>query len=307
MSDYCIRGTGAGEGIRIWVCTTTNLCEEARRRHNTYPVASAALGRMLTAGVMMGLNLKGEDILTLRVLGNGPLGAIVVVANARGEVRGYVENPHVHVPSIRPGKLNVGDAVGKEGFLYVVKDLGLKDPYTGSVPLVSGEIAEDLTRYFFESEQTPSAVGLGVLINPDHTVKAAGGYIVQLMPGVDEEAITQLEKNIAAAPPVSQMIDNDMTPEEIGLRILDGMDFHVLEKQPVSFKCNCSRERAQHILKGIGRDELYALLDDQGCGELTCHFCEEKYRFSKEEIKEMISEIDRASKKKQIKLNSSSL
>ncbi|MCR6544447.1 Hsp33 family molecular chaperone HslO [Dehalobacterium formicoaceticum] len=301
MSDYCIRGTGAGGGIRIWVATTTNLCEEARRRHDTYPTASAALGRLLTAGVMMGLNLKGEDILTLRVLGDGPLGAIVVVANALGEVRGYVENPHVHLPSITPGKLNVGGAVGKEGFLYVVKDLGMKEPYTGSVPLVSGEIGEDLTRYFAESEQTPSAVALGVLVNPDNTVKAAGGYIVQLMPGVSDEDITQLEKNIASVLPVSQMIDEGITPEEIGAKVLAGMDLQVLEKQPVSFQCKCSRERVQHILQGIGREELCALLEDQGCGELTCHFCGEKYLFSEAELKEMIDEADRERKEKEEK------
>jgi len=257
------------------------------------PTASAALGRLLTVGVMMGLNLKGEDTLTIRVMGNGPLGAMVVAANSRGEVRGYVENPHTHLPSKSPGKLDVGGAVGKEGFLYVIKDLGLKEPYTGSVPLVSGEIGEDVTRYFAESEQTPSAVALGVLVDTDNSVKAAGGYIIQLMPGVTEEEITLLEKNIEDAPPVSQMIDQGLTSEEIGKIVLKGMDMEVLEKQPVAFKCPCSRERLAYVLKGIGVDELKSLLKEQGGAELACHFCGEKYRFNENELKQMISENEK--------------
>lgn len=290
MFDYCIRATAADGRIRCWAASTTTLCDEARRRHNTYPTASAALGRLLTAGVMMGLNLKGEDTLTLRVLGNGPLGAIVVVANARGEVRGYVQNPHTHLPSKSPGKLDVGGAVGKNGFLYVIKDLGLKEPYTGSVPLVSGEIGEDVTRYFAESEQTSSAVSLGVLVDTDNTVKAAGGYIVQLMPGVTEEEIGELEKNIGEVPPVSQMIDQGMTPEEIGEQVLKGMGIQVLEKHPVAFKCKCSRKRLEHVLKGIGKDELESVLQEQGHAELNCHFCGEQYLFEEDELKEMIAE-----------------
>jgi len=293
MYDYCIRATAADGRIRCWAASTTNLCEEARRRHDTYPTASAALGRLLTAGVMMGLNLKGEDTLTLRILGDGPLGAVVVVANAQGEVRGYVQNPHTHLPSKSPGKLDVGGAVGKDGFLYVIKDLGLKEPYTGGVPLVSGEIGEDVTRYFAESEQTPSAVSLGVLVDTDNTVKAAGGYIVQLMPGVTEEEIGELEKNIGEVPPVSQMIDQGMTPEEIGEQVLKGMGFQVLEKNPVAFKCKCSRERVSHVLKGIGRDELEDILQEQGHAELNCHFCGEKYLFEEDELKQMIAETDK--------------
>ncbi|MGI6685947.1 MAG: Hsp33 family molecular chaperone HslO [Bacillota bacterium] len=294
MSDYCIRATAAGGRIRCWAASTTNLCEEARKRHDTYPTASAALGRLLTAGVMMGLNLKGEDTLTLRIMGDGPLGAVVVTANARGEVRGYVQNPHTHLPSKRPGKLDVGRAVGKDGFLYVIKDLGLKEPYTGSVPLVSGEIGEDVTRYFAESEQTPTAVSLGVLVDTDNSVKAAGGYIVQVMPGVTEEEITQLEKNIENSPPVSQMIAQGMVPEEIGEEVLKGMNIQVLEKHPVAFKCKCSREHLGYILKGIGKDELTSLLKEQGGAELTCHFCGERYRFDEEDLKGMIKEDEEA-------------
>ncbi|MEL7565401.1 MAG: Hsp33 family molecular chaperone HslO [Dehalobacterium sp.] len=296
MYDYCIRATAADGRIRCWVASTTNLCEEARRRHDTYPTASAALGRLLTAGVMMGLNLKGEDTLTLRIMGDGPLGAVVVVANAQGEVRGYVQNPHTHLPSKSPGKLDVGGAVGKDGFLYVIKDLGLKEPYTGSVPLVSGEIGEDVTRYFAESEQTPSAVSLGVLVDTDNTVKAAGGYMVQLMPGVTEEEIGALEKNIGKVPPVSQMIDQGMTPEEIGEQVLKGLGFQVLEKHPVAFKCKCSRERVSYVLKGIGKDELTAILQDQGYAELNCHFCGEKYKFGEDELKTMIAEAEKEDK-----------
>lgn len=291
MSDYCIRATGLEGRIRCWSASTTLLCEEARRRHDTYPTASAALGRLLTAGVMMGLNLKGEDTLTLRLMGDGPLGAVVVVANARGEVRGYVENPHTHLPSKSPGKLDVGGAVGKSGFLYVIKDLGLKEPYTGRVPLVTGEIGEDLTRYFAESEQTPSAVSLGVLVDTDNRVKAAGGYIVQLMPGVTEEEISQLEKNIGEIPPVSQMIAQGLTPEEIGSQVLKGMDMQVLEKHPVVFQCKCSRERLKDVLKGIGKAELESILQEQGDAELNCHFCGEKYRFGEDDLKAMIVEV----------------
>lgn len=296
MSDYCIRATAAQGRIRCWAASTTNLCEEARKRHDTFPTASAALGRLLTAGLMMGLNLKGEDTVTLRVMGDGPLGAVVVVANAKGEVRGYVQNPHTHLPSKSPGKLDVGGAVGKEGFLYVIKDLGLKEPYTGSVPLVSGEIGEDVTRYFAESEQTPSAVSLGVLVDTDNSVKAAGGYIVQLMPGVTEDEISQLEKNIREVPPVSQMIDQGMTPEEIAEQVLKGMEMEILGKSSVAFKCKCSRERLEHVLKGIGRDELSSILEEQGHAELVCHFCGERYQFEEDELKAMIADVEKESK-----------
>lgn len=293
MSDYCIRATAAEGQVRLWTADTTGLCEEARRRHDTYPTATAALGRVLTAAVIMGLNLKGEDILTMRVSGDGPLGSVVATANARGLVRGYVQNPHIHLPSKAPGKLDVGGAVGKNGFLYVTKDLGLKEPYTGSVPLVSGEIGEDVTRYFTESEQTPSAVSLGVLVETDNSVRAAGGFIVQLMPGVTEEVISQVERNIRLAPPVSQMVDDGLTPEEIAERVLDGMKISILDKTPAVFQCTCSRERLEWVLKGMDTKELKSILTEQGNAELICRFCNEKYMFSDEDLKILIDEVER--------------
>lgn len=292
MSDYCIRVTAAEGQVRCWVASTTQMCDEARMRHDTYPTATAALGRLLTAGVMMGLNLKGEDTLTLRVMGDGPLGALVAVANAKGEVRGYVQNPHVHLPSKSPGKLDVGSAVGTNGFLYVIKDLGLKDPYTGSVALMSGEIAEDITLYFAESEQTPSVVALGVLVDNDNSVKASGGFILQLMPGATEEVISQIEKNIANIPPVSQMINEGVTPEQIAEKLLEGMESKVLEDIPVIFKCKCSRERLEGSLKSLGKDELQSILEEDGQAELVCHFCGEKYQFEKEDLVNLINEIN---------------
>ncbi|MGI6066472.1 MAG: Hsp33 family molecular chaperone HslO [Bacillota bacterium] len=295
MSDYCIRATAADGQLRCWAASTTDLCEEARKRHDTYPTATAALGRVLTAGVMMGLNLKGEDLLTIRVNGDGPLGSIVVTANARGTVRGYVQNPHTHLPSKAPGKLDVGGAVGKNGLLYVTKDLGLKEPYTGSSPLVSGEIAEDLTRYFAESEQTPSAVALGVLVETDNSVRAGGGYMVQLMPGATDEVVSLLEENIGSVPPVSQMIAVGLTPEEVAARVLKGMDFSVLDKSKVEFQCNCSRERLEWVLKGIGKDDLASLME-QGEAEITCHFCNEKYHFSKEDLERIVKEVKKDKK-----------
>jgi molecular chaperone Hsp33 len=290
MTDYCIRATAAKGQVRCWAAMTTALCEEARKRHDTYPVATAALGRLLTAGVMMGLNLKGEDTLTLRVEGDGPIGSIIVAADAAGKVRGYVQNPHIHVPGKVPGKLNVGGAVGIKGFLYIVKDLGLKDTYTGTVSLVNGEIGEEITRYFTESEQIPSAVALGVLVETDNSVRASGGYIVQLMPGASEETILQLEKNISKAPPVSQMVDEGLLPEEIAEKILEYLDPQVLEQVPVKFQCQCTRERLVRVLKAIGLAELESLLKEEGQAEITCSFCGEKYLFSAEDLQEIINE-----------------
>jgi molecular chaperone Hsp33 len=291
MTDYCIRATARKGQVRCWAANTTALCEEARKRHDTYPVATAALGRLLTAGVMMGLNLKGNDTLTLRVEGDGPIGSIIVTADAAGKARGYVQNPQIHVPGKTSGKLNVGGAVGIKGFLYVVKDLGLKDTYTGTVSLVNGEIGEEITRYFTESEQIPSAVALGVLVETDNSVRASGGYIVQLMPGASEETILQLEKNISQAPPVSQMVDEGLMPEEIAEKVLENLDHQVLERVPVKFQCQCNRERLVRVLKAIGLVELESLLKEEGEAEITCSFCGEKYLFSAEDLREIINEV----------------
>lgn len=291
MADYCLKATAEKGSIRAFVSTTSQLVDEARRRHGTSPTATAALGRLLTAAAMMGVTLKGEDTLTLRILGDGPLGALVATANAGGLVRGYVQEPRVHLPSKSPGKLDVGSAVGKNGFLHVTKDLGLKEPYTGSVPLVSGEIAEDLTYYFAVSEQTPTSVALGVLVEPDNSVRAAGGFIVQVMPGCQENLVDQLEKNIGVLPPVSQLILNGEQPEDILARLFQGFEFTIHERQPLKFFCNCSKERMERALISLGPKELQEMIEEQGEAELTCHFCANKYYFSKEELQDILRKM----------------
>jgi len=284
MEDYLVRGVGGEGQFRVFAAVTTGLVEEARRRHDTWPVASAALGRVLTAGLLLGANLKGDDILTLRILGDGPLGAIVVTANAEGEVRGYVQEPHVDLPLTPEGKLPVGSAVGK-GFLYVTKDLGLKEPFTGSVELVSGEIGEDVAQYLLTSEQIPSAVSLGVLIGPDASVRAAGGLIIQLFPGASEETLSHLEKSLAEMPPISSLVNLEMTPEEIVSRAVNGLHVRYLEKYPVRFACKCSREKAGDVLAAMGKEEIEKLSQEQGQVEVRCHFCGEKYVFKAPDLK----------------------
>lgn len=278
MEDYLVRGVDEDGQFRVFAAVTTNLVEEARQRHDTWPVASAALGRVLTAGLLLGANLKGDDLLTLRVFGNGPLGAVVVSANADGEVRGYVQEPHVDLPPTPTGKLPVGAAVG-QGLLHVTKDLGLKEPFTGSIELVSGEIGEDVAQYLLTSEQTPSAVSLGVLVGPDAHVKASGGLIVQLFPGADEKILTHLEKSLTAMPPVSSLVNLGLLPEDLVAKAVNGLNIHYLEKHPVCFACKCSREKVGDILAAIGKKDIEKLLEEQGRAEVRCHFCGESYIF----------------------------
>jgi len=287
MEDYLVRGVGEDGQFRVFAAVTTGLVEEARRRHDTWPVASAALGRGLTAGLLLGANLKGDDLLTLRILGNGPLGAIVVTANAEGEVRGYVQEPHVDLPAAPEGKLPVGAAVGR-GFLHVTKDLGLKEPFTGSVELVSGEIGEDVAQYLLTSEQTPSAVSLGVLVGPDASVKASGGLIVQLFPGASEEILSHLEKSLLEMPPVSSLVNLEMSPEDIVARAVNGLNIRYLGKNPVRFACKCSQEKAWDILAAMGKKELEELLREQGKVEVHCNFCGERYTFEAPDFKEIV-------------------
>lgn len=291
MEDYVIRATAGDGAIRAFAAATTGLVEEARKRHGTLPTASAALGRVLTAAAMMGITLKGEDTLTLRIVGDGPLGAVVAVADASGAVRGYVQEPLIHLPSKAARKLDVGSAVGKNGMVYVTKDLGLKEPYTGSVPLVSGEIAEDLSYYFTVSEQIPTAVALGVIIETDNSVRAAGGFMVQLLPGAEEGTVQKLEENIQAMPPVSQLVDEGLSPEEILNKVLKGFEVTVHEKLPLKFYCGCSRERLEKILISLGKEELKSMLREQGQAELTCHFCADRYHFTKEDLERLLEEI----------------
>ncbi len=289
MNDYIVRATAAGGQIRAFAATTRNLVEEARSRHNTSPVATAALGRLMTGGVMMGIMMKGDkDLLTLQVKGDGPLGGITVTADSKGTVKGFVENPMVLIHAKPNGKLDVSGAVGK-GTLTVIRDLGLKEPYVGHIDLPSGEIAEDLTYYFAASEQVPSTCGLGVLMNKENnTVKQAGGFIIQLMPGTEEEVIEKLEQNLSGIKSVTTMLEEGDTPEQILERLLGNMDLEILETIPASFHCNCSRERVSRALISLGKKELQSMIDDGEPVELKCHFCNSAYTFQVEELKEML-------------------
>lgn len=290
MSDYLVRGVGEGGKFRVFAAVTTDLTEEARRRHDTWPVASAALGRSLTAGLLLGANLKGDDLLTLRVFGDGPLGAIVVTAGAKGEVKGYVQEPHVDLVSEVAGKLPVGKAVGR-GIFYVTKDMGLKEPFTGSVELVSGEIGEDVAQYLLTSEQTPSAVALGVLVAPEGRVAASGGLIIQLFPDAEEGVLTCLEQSLNKLPPVSTLVNRGLTPEEIVTEATGGLKVQYLEKTPVSFKCTCSRDRIKGILVAMGEAEIKKIMEEQGEAEVRCHFCGDYYTFKASELEGILLEL----------------
>lgn len=291
MSDYLVRAIGFNGSVRAFAVSSTETVGEAQRRHDTWPTASAALGRTMTAGVMMGAMQKGDDQLTIKVQGDGPIGAIIVDANAKGEVRGYAMNPHVDFELNQFGKLDVRRAVGTQGSLSVVKDAGLRDYFTGQVELVSGELGEDFAYYFTKSEQTPSAVGLGVLVNPDYTIKAAGGFIVQVMPGIDDETITQIEEALSKIEPVSKMIEKGFTPEEILEAVLGKEHVEILDRQDVTFSCNCSKDRFSNALIGLGEEELQAMIDEDHGAEAECHFCMEKYSYSEDELRDIIEEV----------------
>lgn len=295
MKDNLVRAVAADGSFRIFAANSTNTAEEARVRHNCWPVAAAALGRTMTAALLLGANLKGDDILTIRILGDGPLGGVIVSANGKGEVRGYVQEPQTHLPSTSEGKLPVGAAVG-QGQLHITKDLGLREPFTGSVELVSGEIAEDIAYYLTTSEQTPSAVSLGVLVDTDNSVVAAGGLLLQLLPNASEEVLAKLEENLAALPHLSTLIQNGDTPEDIIRRATEGTEIKILESIPVSFQCPCSRERLENLLVGIGKDEVTAMLEEQGGAEINCHFCSEQYQFDQEDLQRVLQRIEEEKK-----------
>lgn len=292
MSDYMIRATAANANIRAFAAYTLDTVEEARKRHNLSPVAAAALGRLLTGGVMMGSMLKNEDdLLTLQIKGDGAIGNIIVTADCNGNVKGFAGNPNVMLPASSAGKLDVGKAVGN-GILTVIKDMGLKEPYAGQVVLQTGEIAEDLTYYFAASEQVPSSVGLGVLINrEDATVKQAGGFIIQLMPFADDEVIKQLEENIKKIPSVTEMLDRGMTPEEILGAILEGFDMEITDRQQVKYHCNCNRDKIEKALISVGRDEINSMIAEGKPIVMNCHFCNTDYTFETEELKELLKRI----------------
>lgn len=285
MPDYLVRAIAAGGNVRVFAAVTTDLVNEARRRHDTWPTATAALGRTLTGNALLGATLKDpNESLTVRIAGDGPLGGIVCDSDEQGQVRGYVNNPHVDLDPNAQGKLDVAGAVGK-GYLHVTRQLALEGIYTGSADIVSGEIAEDLAYYLTQSEQTPSAVGLGVRVDPDASVVAAGGYLVQLLPATTDGDREQLEVNLSALGSVSLAVEQGLTPEQILGSILAGFDYQVLEQRDLHFACRCSRERALGALALLDEEELEAMLaEDQGA-ELTCHFCNEVYRITEGEIR----------------------
>ena len=288
MSDYIVRATAANSQIRAFAAVTTDMVETARKNHNTSPVATAALGRLLTGGAMMGAMMKGEkDLLTLRIHAGGPLQGITVTADSHGNVKGYVGNPDVCIPANSKGKLDVAGAVGP-GFLTVIKDMGLKEPYSGQVMLQTCEIAEDLTYYFAASEQVPSAVGLGVLMNKDYTVRQAGGFIVQVMPFAEEATIAKLEENVQKIQSVTTLLEQGHTPESLLEQVLDGFDIEINDTIPTEFYCNCSKSRVERALISIGRKELNELIQEGKDVELNCHFCNQNYVFSVEELKEIL-------------------
>ena len=281
MSDYIVRATAANTQIRAFAASTTELVEEARKRHQTSPVATAALGRLLTAGVMMGSMMKNDsDVLTLQVQCGGEIG-----------VKGYVNNPDVMLPP-KNGKLDVGGALGP-GFLNVIKDMGLKEPYSGQTMLQTGEIAEDLTYYFATSEQVPSSVGLGVLMEKDNTVRCAGGFIVQVMPFVEDEVLDKLEANIQKIQSVTAMLDNGHTPEEMLNQVLEGLDVEITDTLPAKFSCNCSKDRIEKAIISIGKKEIQAMIDDDKPIEVKCHFCNTAYKFEVEELKKLLKKATR--------------
>lgn len=290
MSDYLVKALAYGGQVRAYAVRTTDTVAEAQRRHQTWRTASAALGRAMTAGVMMGAMLKGEEKLTIKIEGDGPLGLVLVDSNAKGEVRGYVNNPQVDFESNEHGKLDVRRAVGESGSLTVVKDIGLRDYFTGQVPLISGELGEDFTYYFVTSEQVPSSVGVGVLVNPDDTILAAGGFILQLMPGAEDQTITKIEESLKTIPPISKLIEAGLTPEEILDRLFGKENVKVLEKMPVQFLCTCSKERFGDAIISLGSEEINDMIEEEGMAEAHCHFCNEKYIFSKEELEHLKKE-----------------
>ena len=288
MNDYIIRATAANDQIRAFAAVTTEMVETAREHHNTSPVATAALGRLLTAGAMMGSMMNGEnDVLTLQIKAGGPLQGITVTADSQGNVKGYVGNPDVCIPANSKGKLDVAGAVGP-GFLTVIKDMGLKEPYSGQVMLQTCEIAEDLTYYFATSEQVPSAVGLGVLMNKNNTVRQAGGFIVQLMPFAEEEVISRLEQNVQKINSVTNLLEEGHTPESLLEKVLEGFDVQINEKMDTRFRCNCSKERVAKALISIGRKELNEMIQEGKPIEMNCHFCNTNYNFTVEELKEIL-------------------
>ncbi len=288
MSDIIIRGQSIDGTIRVFVAITTDLVNDAQKTHNSFPIATAALGRTLTIAAIMGQNLKNEkDSVTIQFRGDGPLGNIVAVTDSKSEVRGYAVNPFVELPLNKKGKLDVGKAVGK-GELAVIYDLDLKEPYCGRVPIVTGEIAEDMTYYFAKSDQIPTAIGLGVLVGTDNKAISAGGYMIQLMPGASEEVAGTIEDKVRNAPPITEMLEKGMSAEDILFFLTDGFDM-MIQNQTVEpkYKCKCSQKRMRDAVISIGKEELKRIIDEDGKCEVECQFCDNRYTFDKDELLKM--------------------
>ena len=291
--DQLVRAITSDGMVQAVAVSTRDLTERARQIHTTLPVATAALGRALAAASMMGNALKDQNgSVTLQIKGNGPLGTVLAVSDHLGNVRGYVQQPHVDLPLRSDGKLDVGGAVGHTGTLTVIKDLGLKEPYVGSVELLGGEIAEDLASYFVESEQIPTACALGVLVDRDQSVKEAGGYIIQLLPGATEDIISRVEGGVLAAGPVTALLAENDDPKALLERVLSDFTVETLETSPIEYRCYCSRDRVERALISLGRDELRSLLEEQGGCELTCQFCDRIHRFSGKELENLLQKIE---------------
>ena len=293
MNDYIIRGTAANDQVRFFAAYTKDVVETARQKHNTSPVATAALGRLLTAGAMMGSMCKNDsDVITLQIQCSGPIGGLTVTADSKANVKGYVNNPDVMLPPSKEGKLDVGKALDL-GVLTVIKDIGLKEPYSGQTHLVSGEIAEDLTYYFAASEQIPTSVALGVLMNKDNTVRQAGGFIVQVMPFAEEETIAKLEANVQKIQSVTTLLEQGHTPESLLEQVLDGFDIEINDRIPTEFYCNCSKERVEKAVISVGKKEIQNMIDDGEPIEVNCHFCNTHYHYSVDDLKRMLNEATR--------------
>jgi molecular chaperone Hsp33 len=293
MEDYIVRATAAEGAVRVLAAVTTRMVSEASKVHGLAPVAAAALGRTMTAAALMSTSLKStKDTLTIQIKGEGPLGGIVVVSDVNANVRGYVYNPEVDLPLNHYGKLDVAGAIGPNGYLNVIKDMGLKEPYIGYVELVSGEIAEDLTYYFANSEQIPSVVALGVLINPDGSVASAGGYIIQLLPDAGEDIIEYLEERLCTVPSISAMLADGKAPEDVMEILLGEKGLKIAGTSPCRYQCNCSRDRMERNMLSLGRNEIQAIIDEQKEAELQCHFCNTRYQFTEEELVQLIDPED---------------
>ena len=294
MSDYIVRATAANAQIRAFACTTKNIVETARKAHNTSPVVSAALGRLLTGATLMGAMLKDENTsLTLQMKGDGPLGRVIAVASSEGDVKGYIENPTAQLPLNAFGKLDVGGGIGREGYLSVVKDMNMREPYVGQVPIQTGEIGDDLAFYFAQSEQVPSLVALGVLVDRDYSVKQAGGFIVQIMPDCDEFNLKKFEKAAEELSSVTAMLEDGLSNEALIRRVMKDFEIEILEEKEVAYRCDCCDERMRRAIISLGKKEIQDIIDEQGEAEIVCQFCNKGYTYNKAELEEMLSKAKR--------------